>query len=884
MNLSANDSLMLVQVSLDHMDEGLAIFDADLCLVRWNKSFVQRFEYPKRLIKTGTSVKQLIRFNAERGIYGEGDAQAIAEDRFQMFSERIRRSYLRAMPDGTFIQANWYPLPDGGMVLVYRDITEQRRTEDTLRRQAEIIQGIHEAIFVNDEAGIVTGWNRAAERLWGYTREEVEGKHRSFLIAPGEGYTPESEIHRQIEAEGHFENEIRCIKKDGEEFITSVTVSLLEEGHNGHQRFATFARDITARKRAEAEAVSMQYRFEAFMANSPVAAFIKDAEGRLIYVNKIYEDTLGSNLRHRLEEKSSDPLCEETTQELSDHDIKVLATGKPMVVEERIDTGDGVKIFLVSKFSIVSETGERLLGGLALDLTETKKTEQALRESEARLRGIHENTSDGIFTISEVGIIETTNQAAEEMFGYGPGELIGKDVAMLMGGDHKVNHQAYIEKYMETGRGQILGVGPRELTGIRKDGSEFALDLAVNVMKMDDRRIFVGVLRDITDRKEARQQLQQAQKMEAIGQLTGGIAHDFNNMLAIVLGNLELAVERAAEGRDVGKLLNLALDGATRGSDLTKRLLAFSRQQFLEPRLVDINDMIGEMADILHRTIGEGVEIAMEPGSDIWGTKIDPIQLQSAVLNLAINGRDAMPEGGRLQITTANKVIKEDSSTSHLGLQPGEYVVVSVKDNGTGIRDDDMEHIFEPFFTTKEIGKGSGLGLSMVHGFAEQSGGRAIAKSKLGEGTEILIYLPRCHPMEDAEAATREIEKTTAANVSVLLVEDDQEVRVLVAEYLRAMSYRVIEAKDGAGADDILRDEPQINLLLTDMVLPGGVGGPEIARRVREQIPEVKVLYMSGYAAHSMLHGQTIEESASLIQKPFRRRELQTAISEILSL
>ena len=866
------------------MDEGLAIFDADSCLVRWNKSFAKQFGYPASLMKAGISVKKLVRFDAERGIYGEGDPQALAEGRVRCFSERNQHSYSLDMPDGAFLQANCYPLPEGGMALVYRDITRQRRTEDRLRRQAEIIQGIHEAIFVVDEAGLITGWNRSAARLWGHEPEEVVGKHRSLLIEPGQRYTSEPEIRKAIKAKGHFESEIRCIKKNGEKFVASIIVSLLEEEQNGRQRFVIFARDITARKRAEAEAADMQQRFEAFMTHSPAMAFIKDAEGCLVYANKTYEDTLGPDRRHWLGKKNSEIWDEETARKLSESDEKVLATEMPVVTEERIDTGNGIKVFLVSKFPIKSKTGEILLGGLALDLTETKKTEQALRESEARLRGVHESAADGIFTMDEKGIIETTNQAAEEMFGYGRGELIGKDVAELMGGEHKANHQAYVDKYMATGRGQILGVGPRELTGIRKDGSELAMDLAVNVMQMDERCIFVGVIRDITDRMETRKQLQQAQKMEAIGQLTGGIAHDFNNMLAVVLGNLELAVERVAEGREIGKLLDLALEGATRGSDLTKRLLAFSRQQFLEPRMVDINDTIGEMAEILHRTIGEGVEIVMNPGSGIWGTKIDPIQLQSAGLNLTINGRDAMPEGGRLQITTANKEIRKDGKGSRLGLEPGDYVVVSVKDNGTGISTDDLEHIFEPFFTTKEVGKGSGLGLSMVHGFAEQSGGKAVAKSKLGKGTEILLYLPRCQQTEEERPASRHIEEIAAKDFSVLLVEDDREVRALVSKYLRTMNLQVLEAEDGESVENILRDKPQIDLLLTDMVLPGGVGGPEISRRVRELFPEVRVLYMSGYAAHSMLQGETIEESARLIQKPFRRRELQNAISEILSL
>lgn len=884
MNKPANDDLLLIQTSLDHMDESIVIFDHELKLACWNQSFVELLAYPPRLLKVGTPLKDFISFNFSRGVYGENAPENFVQTRLDQISQRKRDIHSRVMPDGRIIESKWYPLPDGGVVVVSRNITQQRRTEDTLRRQAEIIQGMHEAIFVHDEAGLITGWNRAAERLWGYTREEVLGKHRGLFLASEAGSPPDLEINEKIKTEGRFEGERNCARKNGQEFIASVTVALLEEEQTGPPRFVCFARDVTAQKRAEAEAVSMQQRFEAFMANSPVVAFIKDAEGRHIFANKIFESTLGPERRDWLGKRDAEMWDAETARQLQDNDAKVLATGKPLVTEEQVKTDEGFRTYLVSKFPIESETGERMLGGLALDLTEIKKTEQALRESEARLRGVHENAADGIFTMDEHGIIETTNQAAEEMFGYAPRELVGKEVSTLMGGDHKTRHQAYVDKYMQTGRGQILGVGPRELTGIRKDGSELALDLAVNVMKLDDRQIFVGIVRDITDRKATRRQLQQAQKMEAIGQLTGGIAHDFNNMLAVVLGNLELAVERSAEGRDVGKLLDLALQGATRGSDLTKRLLAFSRRQFMEPRLVDVNETIAGMADILQRTIAESVEIDINRGSDLWGIKIDPIQLQSAVLNLAINARDAMPEGGRLQIKTYNANIKAGDNANRKGLKPGEYAVVSVKDNGTGISAENMERIFEPFFTTKEIGKGSGLGLSMVHGFAEQSGGKAIAVSEPGEGTEIFIYLPRCREPEASQSDSPEKEKIGAREINVLLVEDDQEVRVLVAEYLKTMKFQVIEAENGANVEDILEGKPQIDLLLTDMVLPGGMSGSEIARHVCQQLPDVKVLYMSGYAAHSRLHGEIIEESARLIQKPFRRRDLESAIAEVLSL
>ncbi len=393
-----------------------------------------------------------------------------------------------------------------------------------------------------------------------------------------------------------------------------------------------------------------------------------------------------------------------------------------------------------------------------------------------------------------------------------------------------------------------------------------------------------GTTQDITDFTRSQEQLRQSQKLEALGQLTGGIAHDFNNMLAVIMGNCDFLQKQLGDDH---KRVQSILRAASHGAELTERLLAFARRQSLSPQDIDLQALLADMSDMMSRTLGESIEIKISPAPGLWPVSADPVQLESAILNLAINARDAMPRGGTLSLEAANAELGPDTPVSTSGCRPGRFVVLTVRDTGTGMSEEVLSNAFEPFFTTKDVGEGSGLGLSMVYGFVQQSGGHVALESRQGEGTTLKLYLPRGEAPEAAESAA----PATAASAPqeptgkvVMVVEDDRNVREIAVTLLRDLGYEVLQAADGEAAIAVLEDAPRIDLLLCDLVLPGGMAGPEVAERRKRRHPASKVLFMTGYA------GEDVQEVArkgqgpdnGLLRKPFRKRELAEKVRQAL--
>ncbi len=402
----------------------------------------------------------------------------------------------------------------------------------------------------------------------------------------------------------------------------------------------------------------------------------------------------------------------------------------------------------------------------------------------------------------------------------------------------------------------------------------------------EDGRLAQSILtfHDITEQKRTEQQLRQSQKMEAVGQLTGGIAHDFNNLLSVIIGNLELTQGEIDEGAEAAEWIRTAIEAAERGASLTQRLLAFSRKQALMPVPVDVDALLGNMVDMLRRAIGEQIEIELVRDQDLWKCLVDPNQLENSIVNLAINARDAMPAGGRLSIAASNARINEDCARAPSDLARGDYVLIAVSDRGGGMTDAVRNRVFDPFFTTKEPGSGSGLGLSMVYGFIKQSGGHVSIDSDLGVGTTVQILLPRSLKEEIPRRVgfgESEIEK--AKGEVVLLVEDDPELRSLLVRILRSLNYRVLEADSSARALGLIRSSVEIDLLLTDVVLPEKMSGGDIARAAVRARPDLRVLFMSGYTGDETLQRGQRPEGSGFLQKPFHTadfaRELRRALA-----
>jgi signal transduction histidine kinase len=386
-------------------------------------------------------------------------------------------------------------------------------------------------------------------------------------------------------------------------------------------------------------------------------------------------------------------------------------------------------------------------------------------------------------------------------------------------------------------------------------------------------------------REQLADQLRQSQKMEAIGQLTGGLAHDFNNMLSVIIGSLNLLRRRLARGEtDLGKYIDTALDGADRAATLTHRLLAFSRRQPLIPQSLDANKLVAGMSDLLRRTIGEQIRVETVLAGGLWRTCVDRGELESAILNLAVNARDAMPDGGRLTIETANCHLDDSYASAHVDVPAGQYVLVAVTDNGCGMTSDVAANAFDPFFTTKGAGKGTGLGLSQVHGFVKQSGGHVKIYSEPGEGTTIKLYLPRFHGTEEIAVVARTVDGPIPrgdADTLILVVEDDERARQVTAESLRELGYSVVHAGSAVSALKILDAHPDVRLLFTDIVMPD-VNGRQLAEEALRRLPGIKVLYTTGYTPNAIVHNGVVDPGVQLISKPFTLEQLARKVHAVL--
>jgi PAS domain S-box-containing protein len=531
----------------------------------------------------------------------------------------------------------------------------------------------------------------------------------------------------------------------------------------------------------------------------------------------------------------------------------------------------------------------RGFGEITRDVTQRAAAEALVKASEARLRGliatVLDTVVDGLVTIDRHGVIQSFNKACVSLFGYSPAEVIGQNVRMLMPEPYHGEHDGYISAYLATGVAKIIGIG-REVMGRRKDGSTFPMELAVGESPEAGNHAFVGIVRDLTERREAetqREQLRQSQKMEAVGQLTGGLAHDFNNLLAIIVGNLDMMREIRADDPVTDELVRDALESALRGADLTRRLLAFARRQPLQPERVDLSEVIGAIVRLLTRTLGENITIEMSLSANVWPVQIDRAQFEAVIANLATNARDAMPRGGSLQIDTRNGHLDAAYAAAHTDVTPGDYVIVEVSDSGTGMPPEILLRIFEPFFTTKEQGKGTGLGLglSMVFGFMKQSGGHITVYSEPGKGTTFRLYLPRVDDTQSVPDDGFEEPASRGGNETILVVEDNSGLRRIVVRQLSEAGYHVLEAPDAEAAMVFIDSPEPIHLLLTDVVMPGAMDGRDLARVAAARRPSLRVLLTSGFP--DARWGSSVARTGSrLLSKPYRKEELRRAVREVL--
>jgi PAS domain S-box-containing protein len=559
---------------------------------------------------------------------------------------------------------------------------------------------------------------------------------------------------------------------------------------------------------------------------------------------------------------------------------KIIGIGREVVGQRK----DGSTFPMDLSVGEAKQEGGSIFVGIIHDLTERERAERALRESAARLHAVVDTAVDGVILIDARGHVMMFNPACEKLFKYRADEVIGQNVKMLMPTSYRSEHDTYVRNFLETGERKIIGIG-REVVGECKDGSTFPMDLSVGEAKQDGESIFVGIIHDLTSRKRTEEQLVQAQKMETVGQLSGGIAHDFNNLLTVIVGNSEFLGEQLKARRDLQLLADDIGRAGERGAELTQRLLAFSRRQTLRPVETDCNKLVDSMHKLLRRTLREDIEIKTDFDPELRPAFADPAQLESAILNLALNAQDAMSGGGRLSITTANAALDAQYHTVHPEVRPGQYVLVAITDNGEGMQKTVLDRVFEPFFTTKEVGKGSGLGLSMVYGFVKQSNGHVSIYSEPGLGTTVRIYLPalseRTEEVRIEPCADQDI--PPGGRETVLVVEDDPFVRSYAIMSLESLGFRVTAAVDGNEALQKLGTDTHIDILFTDVVMPGGVNGWELADRARKARPNLRVLLTSGYALETLAVHTQLRDGLVILTKPYRKAELARRLRDVLN-
>jgi PAS domain S-box-containing protein len=544
---------------------------------------------------------------------------------------------------------------------------------------------------------------------------------------------------------------------------------------------------------------------------------------------------------------------------------------------------DGSRFWALVVIDAIRDDHGRLLGfaKVTRDITERLLAAETLRQSEERFRLLVQGVTDyAIYMLDPEGHITNWNAGGRRIKGYAPDEVIGRHFSMFYTAEDL--QSGLPQRALETAArdGRFEGEGWR----LRKDGSRFFANVVIDAIHDAEGKLlgFAKVTRDITERKKAEQRLEQtrsafvrAQKMEALGQLTGGVAHDFNNLLTVIVSNIELASAPERDAQSRARLLDGARRAATRGATLTQQLLAFARRQPLSPKRQRIHALIGAFEAVLRRGCGENCTMAFELAAEPVVAEIDDGQLEAVLLNLVMNARDAMPAGGTVRIRTDLVTVDAARAEAMEGLAPGRYIALSVEDDGTGMPPHVLSHVFEPFFTTKEPGKGSGLGLSQVFGFAKQSGGHVEIESALGLGTTVTLYLPAVAAGAEEEAAPRPAAAAMrrARRGTALIVEDDPDVLESAIVSLQSLGYDVLTAENGPGALDVLRRKQKIDLLFSDVVMPKGMTGIELAREARRLRPEVKVLLVSGYP-RSVLEANEPLDDFVLIAKPYRLEEL----------
>ncbi len=613
--------------------------------------------------------------------------------------------------------------------------------------------------------------------------------------------------------------------------------------------------------------------FSAVVESSKDAIITKKLDGTITGWNRAAERLFGYTATEAVGKSIDIIVAPERRAEVRQI-LDEMASGKGIEDYETVRLSkDGKEIEVLLSISPIRSAAGEIVGAskTARDIGQSKRTQKALHQEIEERQRIFETSQDLILVTDTAGNFVQVSPSSMTILGYEPLEMIGHSAVEFI-------HPDDLESTREEMRSARRGRHMRnfETRYIGKDGQVVTLSWMGAWSEPVRRHFFVG--RDLTEKRAAEAQLRQAQKMEAVGQLTGGIAHDFNNILTVITGTIEILADAVADRPELAAIAKLIDEAAGRGADLTKHLLAFARRQPLQPREVDVNALILETAKLLRPTLGEQIEINPLLAKDASTALVDPSQLSTAILNLSLNARDAMPDGGKLVLETANVHLDEAYANLHSEVTPGHYVMIAVSDTGSGIPAANLEKVFDPFFTTKEVGKGTGLGLSMVFGFVKQSNGHIKIYSEEGHGTTVKIYLPRATGLDQSASELLASTQIEGGNEVVLVVEDDALVRKYVIAQVQSLGYTTLEASNAVEALKAIDNNPTIDLLFTDVIMPGSMNGRQLVDEALKRRPALKTLYTSGYTENAIVHHGRLDSGVLLLAKPYRKLDLARMI------
>ena len=888
-----------IAMALEVMPSPIALFGTDDALLAWNGLWRGFMDGPERDLTSGATLFSILSGARDRGLFGttapaadEWVGEQVARCRQGLDLER------EMLSGGRHFRVSSASTQSGGLLLTLTDITDFHVREETLRfderRFRDFVEISADWWWETDLDQQLTFLRAAAPEALPFEIGSYEGRPLRELLATLDAdpiiaellaaYMANGESFRDIEAARQVDSGAASwegwMQISGKPVLDDKGIPIA---------YRSIISDIAEQKQAEtalresqAKAARVQSQLVDAIESNSDGFCLFDAEDRIVLHNTKYREIYplvadlivpGARfedvLRESVERGQYRNLADVSEASIRDRVAQHL--GPRGVVEQQL--ADSRWIHIVER-----PTQNAGIVTVCTDITELKKREEALRESEAQYRTLVETSPHGIQEIDTEGRLTYSNHAHHKILRYGDSEIAGKHVWTLFGSEAE---QQELQAYFAGKAWNGLPPTAHVTKGWAKDGRAVDVQVDWNYKRDDGGRVagFMAIVTDITERKLAEEQLAQAQKVEALGRLTGGVAHNFNNLLTVIDGFTKLALRKPEDAERVAYCLGEVTKASEKAARLTGQLLAYSRKQLLEPKIVRLGDLIEELQSFLEPLLGETIHLSIKATENVC-VEVDPDQLSQAIINLSINGRDAMPSGGRLKISLGTEVI-DASRAEALGAQPGHFATITVKDSGTGMDEETLKHIFEPFFTTKEPDRGTGHGLSMVHGMVSQSRGYIDVGSALGRGTTFTIYLPSVDG--EPEAAQPDApEPAGAKSETILVVEDESAVRDLAKLTLEELGYKVLTACSGADAVQIHKAHVgRIDLLLTDVVMPGW-GGPEVAKALTTDRPELRVIYMSGYPSRGKQNRSDIEIDKPFIQKPFDPSHLGHVVRQTL--